>query len=177
MSILYLVPFSEIPAPVLSYLQRILDERFGYRVEIWDQMPLPGRSFDSARGQYHSSLMLGHLRKNPPPAAEKILGIVDVDLYVPGLNFVFGEADLKGCCALISLARLRQEFYGLPADPGLFYQRVAKEAVHEIGHTLGLNHCSDVGCAMHFSNGLEDTDTKSSYLCPSCAKVLAKQAG
>lgn len=175
MSTLYLVPFGEIPAPVLSYLQRILGERFGYRVETRDRMPLPGQSFDSARGQYHSSLILGHLRKNPPSAAEKVLGIVDADLYVPGLNFVFGEADLKGCCALISLARLRQEFYGLPADSGLFYQRMAKEAVHEIGHTLGLNHCPDVGCVMHFSNSLEDTDTKSSHLCPNCAKVLAKQ--
>jgi archaemetzincin len=103
------------------------------------------------------------------------LGIIDADLYVPGLNFVFGEADLMGCCALISLTRLRQEFYSLPADSGLFFQRVAKEAVHEIGHTLGLNHCPDVRCVMHFSNSLEDTDIKSSYLCANCARILARK--
>ena len=177
MALLYLVSLGEIPAPVLSYLEKVLGETYGYTVEAQRQVPAPGRSFDPVRKQYHSSLILGYLRKNAPSAADKILGVIDADLYAPGLNFVFGEADLKGCCAVISLARLRQEFYDLPADFGLFFQRVAKEAVHEIGHTLGLGHCPDARCVMHFSAALEDTDQKSSYLCATCGRILAREKG
>lgn len=98
----------------------------------------------------------------------RVLGVVDVDLYVPYLNFVFGEAKCPGRSALISLYRLRPEFYGEPPNASLFKERAVKEAVHEIGHTFGLTHCTSSSCVMFFSNSILDTDAKSPYFCASC---------
>lgn len=81
---------------------------------------------------------------------------------------VFGEAELGGYFAIISLARLRQSFYGLPEDKHLFLERTIKEAVHELGHTYGLSHCPDPECVMHFSNSLMDTDRKKPSFCSRC---------
>jgi archaemetzincin len=100
----------------------------------------------------------------------KILGIVDRDLYVPELNFVFGLAHTKG--AVISLTRLRQGFYDLPENESRFHQRVLIEAVHELGHTYGLGHCNNPHCVMFFSNSLTDTDRKGSKFCNNCKGKL-----
>ena len=109
-------------------------------------------------------------------SGDKCLGIVDVDLYAPGLNFVFGEADISSGVAIISLHRLRQERYGLPKDERLFQDRAIKEAVHELGHTFYLSHCKDVKCVMHFSNSLADTDIKGASFCHKCQQRL-KEGG
>ncbi len=102
------------------------------------------------------------------PAPWRLLGVTSLDLYIPTLTFVFGEAQLHGPCALVSMHRLRQEFYGLPADPRLAAERLLKEAVHELGHTLGLRHCDDYRCAMAPSHAVEWIDLKSPRLCPAC---------
>jgi predicted Zn-dependent protease len=103
---------------------------------------------------------------------ERILGIVDVDLFAPSLNFVFGEADLLHGVAVISLFRLRPENYGLPASANLLQERALKEAIHELGHTYGLMHCNHYRCVMHFSNSLPDTDRKSHQFCRRCGSSL-----
>jgi archaemetzincin len=96
-------------------------------------------------------------------------------LYIPILTFVFGEAQIGGPCGVVSIHRLRQEFYGLPPDLDLLRQRLAKEAVHEIGHTLDLTHCEDYQCAMAPSHAVEWIDLKESALCESCqAGVFVK---
>ncbi|MFQ6038426.1 MAG: hypothetical protein ACE5LV_07400 [Candidatus Aminicenantales bacterium] len=96
-------------------------------------------------------------------------------MYVPQLNFVFGEAELEGHFDVISLIRLRQSFYGLPENRGLFLERAVKEAVHELGHTFGLRHCPDPRCVMHFSNSLLDTDRKEASFCTRCRKLLKER--
>ena len=102
-----------------------------------------------------------------------MLGVCAVDLYIPILTFVFGEAQMGGPCAVVSAHRLRQEFYGLPPDPELFRQRVIKEAVHELGHTLNLTHCEDYRCAMAPSHAVEWIDLKESALCTPCRAATA----
>jgi archaemetzincin len=96
--------------------------------------------------------------------------VTEHDLYGPSLNFVFGEADLGNRVAIISLSRLSPGFYGFSEDVERFQERALKEAVHELGHTYGLGHCSNPLCVMHFSNSLLDTDIKKATFCPECEK-------
>jgi archaemetzincin len=102
------------------------------------------------------------------PDAWRILGVTSLDLYIPILTFVFGEAQLRGNCAVVSSFRLRQEFYGLPANEALFRDRLLKESVHELGHTFELSHCDDYQCVMSPSHGVEWIDLKTNRLCQSC---------
>jgi archaemetzincin len=101
-----------------------------------------------------------------------ILGICNFDAYSSGLNFVFGQASLTGGVAAIYLPRLRQEFYGLGTNTSIFIERVLKEATHELGHALGLNHCPKRSCVMYFSNSLFDTDRKGKDFCIMCSNKL-----
>ena len=124
------------------------------------------QAYNPERKQYSSSKLLGYLRKSD--GDERVVGIADVDLYVPRLNFVFGEADIASATAIVSLFRLRQEYYGLASDDALFLERATKEIVHELGHTFGLRHCHNTKCVMHFSNSLADTDVKETHFCTEC---------
>jgi archaemetzincin len=96
------------------------------------------------------------------------LGTVNVDIFVPELNFVFGEAECPGKATLISLWRLRPEFHGKAPNMDLFLERITKEAVHELGHALGLRHCANPFCVMYFSNSIFETDRKQSLFCTKC---------
>ena len=124
------------------------------------------RAYDPERKQYCSSTLLASLGK--AEREERVVGIADVDLYVPGLHFVFGEADMGSGTAIVSLCRLRQEYYGLDPAEALLLERAAKEVVHELGHTFGLEHCPSSNCVMHFSNSLADTDVKEVHFCDRC---------
>jgi archaemetzincin len=123
----------------------------------------PDGAFDAARGQHSSRVILGWLTGRVPDGHAKLLGVTDVDLFVPVLTFVFGEAQLAGRVAVVSIARLR----GMP-DPHLLPERLVKEAVHEVGHTYGLVHCASHACVMTRSAGLAAVDRKRERLCPDC---------
>jgi len=166
-----LVPIGQVDEAVLTVIGEGLKEAFGRDYVIAAPLPYPDYAYDRRRGQYRSDDILAQLRRLSFPA-ERWLGLVDVDLYTPGLNFVFGQATMGGPAALISLTRLRQRFYGLPDDQALFLDRAVKEAVHELGHTYGLGHCSDRRCVMAFSNSLADTDYKGRTFCPGCRRLL-----
>jgi archaemetzincin len=106
--------------------------------------------------------------------SERVLAVVDVDLYATGLNFIFGQADTVAGTAVISLYQLRQEYYGMLPNEKLFWDRAVKEAVHELGHTFSLDHCQNEKCVMHFSNSLADTDWKQAAFCSLCRPKLIK---
>ena len=131
---------------------------------------IPVQLFDKQRKQWNSSTILQWLSDmfKPSSKSARLLFICDFDSYSDELNFVFGEAYVDGNVSAIYLPRLRQEFYGLKPDESFFYQRLVKEAVHELGHAFGLNHCESIKCVMHFSNSLSDTDIKTSHLCNVC---------
>ncbi len=133
-------------------------------------LPLPERAYDKKRNQYNSSIILNEILGSwaKTPGYNTVLGVVDVDIYAGGLNYVFGEAFSPGRAALISLWRLKPEFYGDKADLAVYVARSLKEAVHEVGHNLGLQHCSHSFCVMHFSNSIFDTDKKQSLFCDQC---------
>jgi archaemetzincin len=125
------------------------------------------------RDQYHSTRILAILEKRIDPSYdESLLGVTSFDLFVPGMNFVFGEARLPGRVGIISTHRLKSQS---PDDPNLLRDRVIKEAVHEIGHMLGLRHCPDSVCVMRFSEHIQDTDHKHSEFCKSCQSQLQEE--
>jgi len=96
-----------------------------------------------------------------------------VDLFIPVLTFVFGQAQLGGKAAVVSTLRLKQEYYELPPNETVFLERLGKEAVHELGHTFGLVHCLNQGCVLNASTYVEEIDLKEADFCPECAQLLA----
>jgi archaemetzincin len=149
---------------------------------IRDGLTLDKRAYSKKRNQYRSSLILAEIKAyaEKSTAFDCVLGVVDVDIFAPELNYVFGEALTSGRAALVSMWRLKPEFCKQKADPKLLAQRLLKEAVHELGHTLGLLHCYQSACVMHFSNSIFDTDKKQSLFCDQCylkAAVAISQVG
>lgn len=132
----------------------------------------PETAFDSSRGQYRSTALLRRLLDGPVEASARILGVTSVDLFTPVLTYVFGEAQLEGRGAIVSLHRLRPELYGLPKDDALLHERLIKEAVHELGHTYGLLHCADPMCVMHASTYAEQIDFKRGSFCATCLDAV-----
>jgi len=178
-SCIYILPIGSIDGEVLRFVSREVALRFNYRCEILPGIEEPSYAFEPERIQYSSGRILKeilHIVQTAPPGKNliRILGIVDVDLCTPILTFVFGEAQLGGKAALISLYRLHQEHYGLRSNPQLLRERAAKEALHELGHTFGLTHCPDPKCVMYFSNSIRHIDTKGDKFCASCSVLLSE---
>jgi len=161
-----LKPLGNITDEVMQELKDMVGSIFHCPVEITAGFGDLAQAYNPERKQYLSSKLLASLEK--AKREERVVGIVDVDLYVPRLNFVFGEADIDSGTAIVSLCRLRQEYYGLAPDEALFLERATKEIVHELGHTFGLGHCPNTRCVMHFSNSLPDTDLKEAHFCHKC---------
>lgn len=148
-------------------LARAFDADVRTRVPWFD----PEQSFDPQRGQYRSTTLLRELCAAPGDGAERVLGVTTVDLFVPVLTYVFGEAELDGRAAVVSTHRLDPTVYGMPADERLLAARLRKEAVHELGHAFGLVHCAEPDCVMHGSTYVEEIDQKSDHFCESCARL------
>ena len=161
-----LKPLGNIADEIMRDLKNRVGGVFHCPVEMEAEIIDLSQAYNSERKQYLSSKLLACLKK--PDQYERVVGIADVDLYVPRLNFVFGEADMASGTAIVSLYRLHQEYYGLASDNTLFIQRATKEVVHELGHTFGLGHCHNNKCVMHFSNSLADTDLKQVHFCNKC---------
>ncbi len=155
----------------LNTLREQVSRRFPrYRVETLEPIVESAEAYDSFRDQYHSTRILVILEELVQTAeVELLLGVAPLDLYVPGMNFVFGEARCPGRVAVISTFRLRPQ---TRSNPELFGNRVAKESVHEIGHMLGLKHCPNPLCVMYFSERLADTDRKQEDFCAECDHSL-----
>lgn len=128
----------------------------------------PGFAYNEDRGQYYSTALLERLSAVCPPKS-RVLGVTPLDLYVPILTFVFGEAQLAGPCAIVSSFRLPE-----PGRPELLSERLLKEAVHELGHTFGLRHCHNWECVMASSHSVERLDIKSTAFCGACLALLRR---
>lgn len=172
MSYIYILPMETDPHPWGFHLQKSIHKTFGIHARIQTSPVSLEKAFDLKRFQYNSSQILLQMISNPPPDAAKILGVVNVDLFIPIMTFVFGEAQLRGIGAVVALHRLNNKFYGLPEDNELLTERLIKEALHELGHNFGLLHCANPDCVMKASTYVEDIDQKSQEMCDRCVEQL-----
>lgn len=156
--------------PLLTAVAKALSAAFRAPAAI-ESLPVDvGFAHHPERNQYHSTAILEHLARFNGSHRERIVGVTDLDLYIPILTFVFGEAQLGGTIAVVSYHRLAQELYGLPPDPALLRDRLVKEAIHEAGHTAGLTHCDDYECVMAATHAVEWLDLKGAAFCESCRR-------
>lgn len=177
METIVLVPLPGSEEADLPRLAELLGEVFRAPVIVeraWRTMRF---AFDASRGQYSSRAVLAALLHREGAAARRLLGVTGLDLFMPVLTFVFGEAQLRGRAAVVSTCRLSPEFYGLHADRELTQERLEKEAVHELGHTHGLLHCADNRCVMRSSTYVEELDSKDVGFCTRCLGEMVGQVG
>jgi archaemetzincin len=157
---------------LVSRLARHLESIFRVPVRVRPPGFDPEICYDTSRGQYNSTLFLKELLGMSTGSPSRILGITSVDLFIPILTYVFGEAQVDGTAAVASIHRLRNEAYGLPPDNDLLAQRMGKEATHELGHTHGLIHCPEAACVMHASTYVEEIDLKGPGFCDTCLQSI-----
>jgi archaemetzincin len=162
----------DVDSEAAAYAERCLSLVLGVETRRLDPFPEISYARDEARGQYSSTLVLRDSLPRRPAEAAKLLVLTERDIFIPMLSFVYGQAQLEGRAAVVSLARLRPEFHGLAPDEALLARRAATEAVHEVGHTLGLVHCLDRRCPMSLSIDLTDLDRKTAEPCPGCSALV-----
>jgi archaemetzincin len=156
----------ELLQPIDIGIQRV----FGFRTEILPLLQDVEFALDANRDQYHSTTILEKLAELAPPRAIKVLAVTDVDLFIPILTHVYGEAQLGGKACVVSTCRLKEGLSPLSVRE-TYPVRVVKEAIHELGHTFKLRHCQDPTCIMHYCRSVKDVDRKSDQMCRYC-KVL-----
>jgi len=159
---------------MLERVRRDVEAAFALPTDLVIVDGLPPDSLDVRRCQHSSTKLLRWILTSMPPEATKVVGITDVDLFIPVLTFVFGEAQVGGSAAVVSMARLRLLANGRTAAPALVETRLLKECLHELGHTFGLVHCPDNGCLMSRSNSVLEVDQKRTAFCRDCRQRLRR---
>lgn len=133
--------------------------------------------FDPARRQYDGNKLLKQVESIAPVDHIKALGLFRVDLYIPILTYIFGQAYFNGRTGIASIYRLRNEQYGIKKDDALLLERLSKVVIHELGHTFGLIHCHVPDCVMRSSTYVEDIDQKNNRFCSRCQEIFQTSSG
>ncbi len=165
-----IVPINAMDATFLERLALCLEERFLFACTVERTLRIPRTTLNSVRKQMFFNTLVAKVVQAATPSDGFRLAVTDFDLYKTSHQFIFGDASEEHRVAVVSLHRLRSDFYGERADANLLFQRALKEAVHDLGHALSLKHCFNPRCAMYFSNSIYDTDNKLSHFCDICEK-------
>jgi archaemetzincin len=175
---LRIVPVGEISESILNLVKDEL-ESLNIKCRIMPKVFIPKEAYNQWRKQYNAEVVMDLLSKvSEVKFIDKsipTLLLTAFDLYYAGLNFIFGLEDPAKSCAIVTLARLRPEFYDQKPTRGLLEERTVKEVIHELGHYLGLDHCHNIKCVMSFSPSVFDVDKKQKEFCEDCKiKLMTK---
>jgi len=174
--LIILSPIGEFSSGLLDPIVRIVSEAFGF-----ETIPAPilqdiEFARDADRNQYHSTPILQRLAAEAPSRAIKVAALCRVDLFIPILTYVYGEAQLNGRACIVSSYRLEDGLVDTEPEDR-FISRMAKETIHELGHTFDLRHCPDPVCLMHYCRNESDVDRKSDQFCRYCKVLLGDAIG
>jgi len=172
MNYIYILEIGEIKDLDFMRLGKDLEDIFGFGIKKVGPTEVPDFCFDEYRNQYEAVKILDDITKLGFTKLEKILGITSKDLFIENYTYIFGLAESSGRASVISSFRLDPRNMGEIFNSDLFYERMLKEAIHELGHNFGMSHCPDKSCPMYFSNNLIDTDFKQKSFCERCNKLL-----
>ena len=164
-------PIENIDVCNYQLLGEEIHRTYGYQTEIKSLLQNVNFAYDLTRDQYHSTAILEKLASTSPSQAIKVIAITNVDLFIPILTHVYGEAQLAGKACIVSTFRLREglSFATIGKE---FENRIVKEVLHELGHTFNLRHCKDKACIMHYCRSIKDVDRKSNQFCRYCKVLL-----
>jgi archaemetzincin len=169
--IIVISPIGDLESDLLETVAGTVHRLFLFPTEVVPLLRDIEFAFDPSRNQYHSTPILAKLAERAPDCALKVLALTRVDLFIPILTFVYGEAQLGGAAGLVSIARLEESLS--PVHPRKrFLDRAAKEGAHELAHTFDLRHCKDESCIMHYCRSIRDVDQKNDTLCRYCRTLL-----
>jgi len=164
-------PIGDVTPDLLGPISDEIKRIYGYPTEVLSLLDDLEFAFHPTRNQYHSTPILEQLAAKAPTNAIKVLALVEVDLFIPILTHVYGEAQLGGKACIVSTIRLNEgHSYLNTQEP--FLSRIVKEAIHELGHTFQLRHCREHTCLMHYCRNESDVDRKSDQLCRYCKILL-----
>jgi archaemetzincin len=168
-----LAPLGEIEFALVNRLASSLASVWGLAVEILHPMEIPQEAHNPQRGQYYSTVALNKLQLLKADDKERILGLIDEDLYMPAISYLFGDADPLSNVAILSISRLKNEFSGIPENEGLLFDRILKESVYQLGRTLNLENCPNPKCVMYASQKVLDIDIKLPKFCDNCQRRVS----
>jgi archaemetzincin len=167
-----LLPIGRLPSITPKSIAAHISGYLDLPVDILPPVKDPTHALDKKRMQYDAGILLKELESGPRFDGLKVIGVLEVDLFVPILTYVFGEAKQGGRFALVSTYRIKRNADGSAAPESTVLERAAKVALHELGHLFDLHHCMDKGCLMHFSGGLCELDETPLYFCRYCNLFL-----
>jgi len=165
---IFIAPIKFYSNLLLQKLAVELSKRFLSKIHIIDLKINIDDFFSADRKQYFSTQIIAEALKLTAEYNGKIVLLTDADIFVPALTFIFGEAQINGKHAILSVCRLHEEFYSGISNENLLLERTIKEVLHELGHCYGLRHCIDWDCVMHSSPGIEEVDIKGNTFCKNC---------
>lgn len=168
------VPLGESDFFEFNRLAGHLASSFACAVDILSGAKMPDEAYSPIRGQYFAMVILQKLELLRSSEREKIVALVDEDLYTADQAWVIGASDRIAGTSVISLHRLRQEYFGYGEEEKILYRRVIKETVHQIGHLFGMRSCRNPRCAMYASERMQDIDAKREKFCDNCLRRIGR---
>lgn len=169
-----IAPLGDVDYFQINKLSTALAGRFGHTVDLLQGVKLPHEAYNLIKGQHFSTVILQKLEMLRSNEKERILGIMEDDIYNARQHVLVADMDTIGGTGLLSMYHLKHNFYGLPDDEKLIYQRLVKESTRVLGRLFGVPKCRNPRCVMYYSDEMYDVDQKGEKMCDNCRRNYLK---